>query len=376
MNKFVQYTESAPTGRARPVLQAGLVMDYFDGNTVTGLWDYAQNYAMSDNNYHRVRAVHARRAQSGSGNTGASYAVSPTDTNKVVADPGTVSALNSDGLGTIYGGAGRRLPTAPTAATPAARTPSPWGYRPVRTSATCSTPGTSPGAGSRAAPRRPAPTPPVTRCAAPPPENIAGATVQDYVPHHDPFQYYKSTANPKHLPPTSEAAIGHTDQANHQYDISLFADRGQVPEPTRFVEQGQVVLVVGLVGVPDGGLESAAGAWVGRGLVVWNGSWCGTSRHRIAGDVLVAVPHTAKPAAFVPVGANPPWNQPQVMFPALSRLPMFGPVETPNGKASCRVAAVGAVVVRGVEVAVDRAEAVAVQRADGAGSGTLVSLSG
>ena len=42
------------------------------------------------------------------------------------------------------------------------------------------------------------------------------------MPHHDPFQFYKSTANPKHLPPTSEAAIGHTDQANHQYDISDF----------------------------------------------------------------------------------------------------------------------------------------------------------
>jgi phospholipase C len=27
----------------------GLVMAYFDGNTVTGLWNYAQNYAMSDN---------------------------------------------------------------------------------------------------------------------------------------------------------------------------------------------------------------------------------------------------------------------------------------------------------------------------------------
>jgi len=44
------------------------------------------------------------------------------------------------------------------------------------------------------------------------------------VPHHDPFQYYKSTANPKHLPPSSEAAIGHADQANHQYDLSLFYD--------------------------------------------------------------------------------------------------------------------------------------------------------
>ena len=53
-------------------------------------------------------------------------------------------------------------------------------------------------------------------------KNIGGNTVTDYSPHHEPFQYYKSTANPKHLPPSSEAAIGHTDQANHQYDISNF----------------------------------------------------------------------------------------------------------------------------------------------------------
>ena len=53
-------------------------------------------------------------------------------------------------------------------------------------------------------------------------KNIGGATVTDYSPHHEPFQYYKSTANPKHLPPSSEAAIGHTDQANHQYDLSEF----------------------------------------------------------------------------------------------------------------------------------------------------------
>jgi phospholipase C len=52
--------------------------------------------------------------------------------------------------------------------------------------------------------------------------NIGGNAVSDYSPHHNPFEYYKSTANPKHLPPSSEAAIGHTDQANHQYDLSDF----------------------------------------------------------------------------------------------------------------------------------------------------------
>jgi len=52
--------------------------------------------------------------------------------------------------------------------------------------------------------------------------NIGGNAVVDYSPHHNPFAYYKSTANPKHLPPSSVAAIGHTDQANHNYDLSDF----------------------------------------------------------------------------------------------------------------------------------------------------------
>ena len=29
----------------------GLVMGYFDGSTTTALWNYAQNYAISDNFY-------------------------------------------------------------------------------------------------------------------------------------------------------------------------------------------------------------------------------------------------------------------------------------------------------------------------------------
>jgi phospholipase C len=44
----------------------------------------------------------------------------------------------------------------------------------------------------------------------------------DYNPHHTAFQYYASTRNPHHLPPTSVAAIGHQDQANHLYDLLDF----------------------------------------------------------------------------------------------------------------------------------------------------------
>ncbi len=55
-------------------------------------------------------------------------------------------------------------------------------------------------------------------------QNIAGTELQEYTPHWNPFQFSASTANPAHLPPSSEAAIGRTDQANHQYDLSDFSE--------------------------------------------------------------------------------------------------------------------------------------------------------
>ena len=47
---------AVPGGRGQPRPRHGTapnnaVMDYYDGNTVTGLWNYAQNFAMSDNSY-------------------------------------------------------------------------------------------------------------------------------------------------------------------------------------------------------------------------------------------------------------------------------------------------------------------------------------
>ena len=53
--------------------------------------------------------------------------------------------------------------------------------------------------------------------------NVGGASSLDYIPHHNPFSYYASTANPHHLPPSSIAAVGTSDQANHNYDLSVFA---------------------------------------------------------------------------------------------------------------------------------------------------------
>jgi len=58
-------------------------------------------------------------------------------------------------------------------------------------------------------------------------------TKDDYIAHHEPFQYYASTANPHHLAPASLSAIGwdtqsyvhgvpQFDTANHNYDTSDF----------------------------------------------------------------------------------------------------------------------------------------------------------
>jgi phospholipase C len=52
------------------------------------------------------------------------------------------------------------------------------------------------------------------------------------VPHHNPFMYYQHMANSHHLPPSSAANVGKTDQAQHQYDLSLFFDalnNGRLP---------------------------------------------------------------------------------------------------------------------------------------------------
>ena len=220
MDLFVQNTQTESCA-GQPILfgAPGLVMDYYDGNTVTGLWNYAQNYSMSDNNYGTNFGPSTPGALNlASGNDGGGYAVSPS-TGQPVSDPGTIGSLDSSGVGTIYGDMDpayddcsdsshtRSSPVAISTGTNvgnllnARHVTWGWfqgGFAPTGTNA----------AG-------------LAVCGASH-QNIGGMTIADYSPHHDPFQYYKSTANPRHLPPSSEAAVGRTDQANHQYDLSEF----------------------------------------------------------------------------------------------------------------------------------------------------------
>jgi len=222
MDKFVQFTET-DTCTGQPVLfgEPGLVMDYYDGNTVTALWNYAQHYAMSDNNYGTNFGPSTPGALNLiSGNDGGGFAVSPT-TGQPVSDPDAVGSVNSKGLGTIYGD----LDPAFDSCSDSSHTSTDpvgvmtgtnigdllnarhvtWGWFQGGFAPTGTNSGGYKVCGSAHT-------------------NIGGNSVADYSPHHEPFQYYKSTANPEHLPPSSVAAIGRTDQANHQYDLSDFAE--------------------------------------------------------------------------------------------------------------------------------------------------------
>jgi phospholipase C len=219
MDQFVQHTEHS-TCNGQPVIfgEPGLVMDYYDGNTVTGLWNYAQHYAMSDNSYNTGFGPSTPGALNLiSGQTHGFTAVDPV-THAKVSDASVVASPDSNGVGTVINDPDPAYDDCSdnnhTSKNNLAAASGPnvgdllnkrgvtWGwfqggFRPTSTSGTYAVCGSTH-------------------------QNIGGNSVVDYSPHHSPFQYYKSTSNPKHLPPSSVAAIGHTDQANHNYDLTDF----------------------------------------------------------------------------------------------------------------------------------------------------------
>src|SRR5262249_3817930 len=80
-----------------------------------------------------------------------------------------------------------------------------------------------PPAGAPANPPGTAPGPPGTVICGSAHSGVPGTgTSYDYIPHHEPFQYYAETSNPQHLPPSHPGMIGRSDQANHQYDLQDF----------------------------------------------------------------------------------------------------------------------------------------------------------
>ncbi len=200
MDRFVEYVGRGAGNCQDYGRGPGLVMGYFDGNTVTALWNYAQVFAMSDNSYatgfgpSTPGALNLISGQT-HGFAHTSTAVTPNGT--VIGDPQPAGDIcdtrdvtsadpNAKNIGDLLNAKGVT-----------------WGWFQggFRNCAQTHT-------------------------------SLSGQVSKDYIPHHQPFQYYASTANPSHLPPSSVESVGSQDQANHQYDLADFfsaLDAGNLP---------------------------------------------------------------------------------------------------------------------------------------------------
>jgi phospholipase C len=188
----------------------GLTMGYFDGNTVTALWNYAQNFAMNDNSYGTVFGPSTPGLLNlVAGNTypatpsassprvvpnplGPGTLVSDLDPTGDVCSSGTTVQLGGLNIGDLLNAKGVT-----------------WGGFMGGFDLTITNPDGTTGC-SRQSPATPA----------------NGGPTKDYIPHHAFFQYYASTINPNHTRPNSPQNIGTSNDggANHQYDLHDFFD--------------------------------------------------------------------------------------------------------------------------------------------------------
>jgi phospholipase C len=243
-------------------------MDYYDGNVVTGLWNYAQHYAMSDNSFGTTFGPSSPGAINVvSGDTGGVDTAHEANSPSISTPTAPDNDLTPDGLGgySLTSDAQPYWDDCSTRDAVAMRGKNigdllnerhiSWGwfeggFRPstsyaaaladIGASQPTSTfiPNQFKSFFSNAA-NRPAHSSNQALCSSVTPVGVAlGGTGQwgykdNYIPHHEPFEYYASTANPHHLPPAGLSAIGtdtqsyvngkpQFDTANHNYDTSDF----------------------------------------------------------------------------------------------------------------------------------------------------------
>jgi phospholipase C len=218
MDLFPKNTGAAGTGGTGVFNTKGLVMGYYDGNTVTALWNYAQHFAMSDNSYSTNFGPSTPGAVNLiSGQTNGAMGFAPSNG----TNPGnTINNIVADGQGgfTMFGDSDPHGDVCSTTTSPTTEMTGKnigdllnaknisWGWFEGGFDLTAvNANGT-------------------TGCNRSTSSPVVGGNVKDYVPHHQPFQYYPSTRNLSHTRPTSVAAIGTAFDggANHQYDMSDF----------------------------------------------------------------------------------------------------------------------------------------------------------
>ncbi|MGC2199657.1 MAG: alkaline phosphatase family protein [Stellaceae bacterium] len=189
----------------------GLVLGYFDGNTVTALWNYAQKFAMSDNSFGTTfgpstpgllnlvagntypATPSAASTKVVPNNVGPGTLVGDLDPTGDICSTGTTVQLGGTNIGDLLNAKGVS-----------------WGAFMGGFDLTVTNPNGTTDC-SRSSPASPSNSTPFTA---------------DYIPHHAFFQYYTSTINANHTRPNAAANIGtsHDGGANHQYDLHDFFD--------------------------------------------------------------------------------------------------------------------------------------------------------
>jgi len=216
MDKFPEFTATACNSSFPAVQGLGtdIVMGYYDGNTVTGLWNYAQHFALNDyffgTNFgpSTPGALNVISGMTGGVDptTSKNNAISEVIAGSVIGDPDP--AFDDCSSSDVVGMRNTNLNIGNLLS--AKKITWGWfqgGFTPssvVAGQAVCAT---------------------TTN-------RIDGTPEKAYSAHHNPFNYYLSTSNPHHTPPASAAEIGNDGPANHQYDLSLFfsaAGAGSLP---------------------------------------------------------------------------------------------------------------------------------------------------
>ncbi|MGA8152308.1 MAG: alkaline phosphatase family protein [Terriglobales bacterium] len=208
MDLFPEFTGTAgpPPAGGGVTSTNGLVMGYFDGNTVTGLWNYAQHFAMSDNSYGTTFGPSTPGVLNLiSGQTNGVIAALNGTADEVDGGNGSLSVVGDpDPLGDICSNStrnqvrmgGKNIGDLLTAAGVS------WGGFMGGFDLKTVNPNGTTGCSRSSA-------------------GLAGTT-GDYIPHHAFFNYWQSTSNPNHVRPASVAEIGHDGKANHNYDVNDF----------------------------------------------------------------------------------------------------------------------------------------------------------
>lgn len=217
MDLFPANTGRGTKGAAGAFGTKGQVMGYYDGNTVTAFWNYAQHFALNDHSFSTnfgpstPGAINLVSGQTNGISLPPGYTLEKDGTyskGRIVPDGNGNWTLISDldPTGDICSEGKTALMTGRNIGDLLNDKGITWGFFEGGFDLTVKNPNGT------------------TACKRSTTSAITKVDQVDYIPHHQPFQYYPSTANPQHIRPSSVDVIGtsHDGGANHQYDINDF----------------------------------------------------------------------------------------------------------------------------------------------------------